>query len=56
MNKKMLIWIQKILEKIHDQRVKNGNIIGWDLWSLQPGGEDQGYQYLTVQIFTDPVK
>jgi hypothetical protein len=31
------------------------NIIGWDLWS-QPGGEDQGYQYLTVQIFTDPVK
>jgi hypothetical protein len=27
-----------------------------DLWSLQPGGEDQGYQYLTVQIFTDPVK
>lgn len=43
-------------EKIHDQRVKNGDIIGWDLWSLQPGGEDQGYQYLTVQIFTDPVK
>ncbi|MFE3869443.1 hypothetical protein ACFX5E_15370 [Flavobacterium sp. LS2P90] len=43
-------------EKIHDQRVKNGDIIGWDLWSLQPGGEDQGYQYLTVQVFKDPVK
>jgi hypothetical protein len=35
---------------------KKWNIIGWDLWSLQPGSEDQGYQYLTVQIFTDPVK
>lgn len=43
-------------EKIHDQRVKNGDIIGWDLWSMQPGGEDQGYQYLTVQVFKDPVK
>lgn len=43
-------------QKIHDQRVKNGDIIGWDLWSLQPGGEDQGYQYLTVQVFKDPVK
>jgi hypothetical protein len=43
-------------QKIHDQRVKNGDITGWDLWSLQPGGEDQGYQYLTVQVFKDPVK
>ncbi|HSQ47191.1 MAG TPA: hypothetical protein VLM44_09760, partial [Lutibacter sp.] len=34
-------------EKIHEQRTKNGEILGWDLWSLQPGGEDQGYQYLT---------
>ena len=43
-------------QKIHDQRVKNGDITGWDVWSLQPGGEDQGYQYLTVQVFKDPVK
>lgn len=43
-------------EKIHDQRVKNGDIVGWALWSLQPGGEDQGYQYLTVQVFKDPIK
>jgi hypothetical protein len=43
-------------EKIHDQRVKNGDIVGWDLWSLQPGGEAQGFQYLTVQVFNDPVK
>ena len=43
-------------EKIHVQRVKNGDIIGWDLWSLKPGGEDQGYQYLTVNLYDDPVK
>lgn len=43
-------------EKIHEQRTKNGDIIGWDLWSLQPGGENQGYQYLTVTLYNNPVK
>jgi hypothetical protein len=43
-------------EKIHAQRVKNGDIVGWDLWSLQPGGENQGYQYMTVNVYNDPVK
>lgn len=43
-------------EKIHQERVKNGDILGWDLWSLRPGGEDQGYQYMTVGVYNDPVK
>lgn len=43
-------------EKIHEQRVKGGHILGWDLWALSPGGEDQGYQYATVTLFNDPVK
>jgi hypothetical protein len=43
-------------EKIHEQRVKNGDIVGWDLWALGPGGEDQHFQYVTVTLFTDPVK
>ena len=42
--------------KIHEKRVENGDIIGWDLWSLQPGGEDQHFQYLTVNLYNDPVK
>jgi hypothetical protein len=42
--------------KIHEQRVINGDIIGWDLWRLQPGGEDQHFQYLTVNLYNDPVK
>lgn len=43
-------------EKIHEQRAASGDIIGWDLWQLLPGGEDQGYQYLTVTVFDDPIK
>ena len=43
-------------ENIHKERVKNGDIIGWDLWKLQPGGEDQPYQYLTVNLYDSPVK
>ncbi len=43
-------------EKVHEQRVKNGDCIGWDLWSLSPGGENQGSQYLTVSLYNDPVK
>lgn len=39
-------------EKIHQQRANNGNIIGWDLWQLLPGGEDQGYQYATVTLYS----
>ena len=42
--------------KIHEQKVKAGDIIGWDLWRLQPGGEDQHFQYLTVNLYDDPVK
>ena len=42
-------------EKIHQQSAINGDIQGWDLWSLQPGGEDQGFQYLTVTLFDNPV-
>lgn len=43
-------------EKIHEQRVKNGDIIGWDLWSMHPIGTKQGARYLTVTLFNDPVK
>lgn len=43
-------------EKIQEQRVKSEDIIGWDLWSLKPGGEMQDFQYLTVSLYNDPVK
>ncbi|WP_321282204.1 hypothetical protein [Marinifilum fragile] len=47
---------ETFFEKIHEQRLKDGEILGWDLWSLKPGGSEQGYQYLTVTIYDDPVK
>jgi len=43
-------------EKIHQQLANSGAIVGWDLWALQPGGVDQGYQYMVVTVFDDPVK
>jgi len=43
-------------EKIHKERVKNKSIVGWDLWQLKPGGEMQGFQYLTVTLYNNPVK
>ena len=42
-------------EKVHQARVDNGDCIGWDLWALT-NGEEQGSQYLTVQLYNDPVK
>lgn len=48
--------VESFWEKIHEQRVKNGDIIGWDLWQLKPGGEDQHFQYMTVNLYDDPVK
>lgn len=47
---------EEFWQKIHEQRIKNGDMIGWDLWSLKPGGEDQHFQYLTVNLYNDPVK
>jgi hypothetical protein len=43
-------------EKIHKQRIKDGNLKSWELWTLKPGGEDQGYQYLTISIYDKRVK
>lgn len=48
--------VESFWENIHKQRIKNGEIIGWDMWSLKPGGEAQGYQYMTVSIYDNPVK
>lgn len=47
---------EKFWEKVHQQRVANGDCIGWDLWRITPGGENQGSQYMTVSLYNDPVK
>lgn len=43
---------EELWSGIHQQRANAGEIIGWDLWSLQPSGADQGYQFMTVTLFS----
>ncbi len=43
--------IEDFWSGIHKQRVADKSILGWDLWSLTPGGIKQGSQYLTVTLF-----
>jgi len=47
---------ETLWQSLHEARVKSGDIVGWDLWALSPGGEEQGFQYLTVTLHNDPVK
>lgn len=44
--------VEEFWSKIHQQRVADGNIIGWDLWQMSPAGKEQGSQYFTVTLFT----
>jgi len=44
--------VEQFWSGIHKQRIADNQIIGWDLWSLQPSGKDQGAQYLTVTLFS----
>lgn len=47
---------EQFWKKIHEKRVAAGDIIGWDLWQLLPGGEDQGYQYATATLYNSAEK
>ncbi|WP_242156937.1 hypothetical protein [Aestuariivivens sediminis] len=47
---------EQFWKKIHQERLKAGEIIGWDLWALLPGGEHQGYQYATVNLYDSAEK
>ncbi|MEX2513836.1 MAG: hypothetical protein WD398_13105 [Cyclobacteriaceae bacterium] len=47
---------KEFLTKVHEVSIKEGDIIGWDLWSLQSGSEGEPFQYVTVTYYDDPVK
>lgn len=47
---------KEFLAKVYGQSIKNGDIIGWDLWSLQSGSEGEPFQYATITYYDDPVK
>lgn len=43
--------VEEFWSGIHKQRVADKTILGWDMWSLTPAGEEQGPQYMTVTLF-----
>lgn len=43
--------VEEFWSKIHQQRIADKSILGWDFWALTPGGSKQGSNYLTVTIF-----
>lgn len=43
--------VEEFWSGIHQQRIADKSILGWDLWALTPGGSKQGSNYLTVTIF-----
>jgi hypothetical protein len=48
---------QKTWKPIHQERVKSGLIVGWDLYAVwYPGGTDAPYQYVTVNTYDDLAK
>jgi len=44
------------LEKIYQEAVKQGEVKGWDLWTLQSGPDQGDFQYVTITYYDDPVK
>ncbi len=45
--------VEEFWSKIHQQRVADNNILGWDLWAMSPSGTEQGSQYFTVTLFSN---
>ena len=44
--------VEEFWEGIHQQRANAGEILGWDLWTVLPGGSDQGSQFLVVTLYS----
>ncbi|KEO73863.1 hypothetical protein [Anditalea andensis] len=44
------------LEKLYQESNNQGDIKGWDFWSLKSGAEQEDFHYLTVTYYNDPVK
>jgi hypothetical protein len=44
------------LERIYQKAVNNGDMAGWDFWSLKSGADAGEFQYVTITYYDDPVK
>lgn len=46
---------KEFLNKVYQQAANNGDIAGWDFWSLQNGSNNEDFQYAAITYFNDPV-
>ncbi|WP_114751094.1 hypothetical protein [Pleomorphovibrio marinus] len=44
------------LSNIYREAIDAGDIVGWDLWSLQRSADPDAFHYATVTYYDDPVK
>ncbi|WP_299578199.1 hypothetical protein [uncultured Sunxiuqinia sp.] len=47
---------QKVWKPIHQERINQGEIIGWVLYRIHYTGADDEYNFVTVALFDDPAK
>ncbi len=47
---------QKIWKPIHQERINQGLIVGWYLYQVMYTGDDDSYNFATVNVYTDPSK
>lgn len=47
---------QNIWKPIHQERIKQGLIVGWVLYQVMYTGTDDSYNYATVNVYADPAK
>jgi hypothetical protein len=45
-----------VWKPIHQERINQGEIIGWVLYGVRYTGSDDEYNYVTVALFDDPDK
>lgn len=56
-NEESYLEIEKnIWKPLHLERAKQGNIVGWFLYKVWFTGTDDKYNYVTVTLFSDPLK
>lgn len=47
---------KNIWKPLHLERAKQGNIVGWFLYKVRFTGTNDAYNYVTVTLFSDPLK
>lgn len=47
---------KEVWRPIHEERIKQGEIVGWVLYAIHYAGSDDEYNFVTAALFDDPAK